>query len=57
MRKTKEGQNLNLESQETLIQVADKLVISTFQIMRTAKTEEGLQGSLFSNIFELLPRN
>jgi methylase of polypeptide subunit release factors len=35
--------NLNLESQEPLIQVADKLVASTIELMRTAKTEEDLR--------------
>jgi SAM-dependent methyltransferase len=43
MRRTIKGQNLNLEAKETLIQVADKLVASTVQLMRTAKTEEDLR--------------
>ena len=43
MRKKTRGQNFNLESQAPLIQVADKLVASTAQIMRTAKTEEDLR--------------
>jgi hypothetical protein len=37
------GQNLNLESKEPLIEVADKLVASTAQVMRTARTEEDLR--------------
>jgi hypothetical protein len=43
MRRTIKGQNLNLESKEPLIQVADKLVASTVDLMRTAKTEEDLR--------------
>jgi hypothetical protein len=43
MRKTTKGQNLNLESREPLAQVADKLVGSTANLMRTAKTEEDLR--------------
>lgn len=43
MRRTLKGQNLNLESKEPLVQVADKLVASTRQLMRTAKTEEDLR--------------
>jgi hypothetical protein len=37
------GRNLNLESKEPLVQVADKLVASTARLMRTAKTEEDLR--------------
>jgi SAM-dependent methyltransferase len=43
MGKTIKGQNLNLESKEPLVQVADKLVASTVRLMRTAKTEEDLR--------------
>jgi len=43
MGRTIKGQNLNLESKEPLVQVADKLVASTRQLMRTAKPEEDLR--------------
>ena len=43
MRRKDKAKNLNIESQEPLIQVADKLVASTAQVMRTAKTEEDLR--------------
>ena len=43
MKRTVKDQNLNLESKEPLIQVADKLVASTADLMRTAKTEEDLR--------------
>jgi hypothetical protein len=39
----RKAQSLNLESQEPLIQVADKLVASTAELMRRAKTEEDLR--------------
>jgi hypothetical protein len=40
---TLEARNLNLESKEPLIQVADKLVASARELMRPAKTEEDLR--------------
>jgi hypothetical protein len=43
MRKTIKVQNLNLESKEPFVRVADKLVASTIQLMRTVKTEEDLR--------------
>ena len=43
MKRTVKDQNLNLESKESLIQVADKLIASATQLMRTAKTEEDLR--------------
>jgi SAM-dependent methyltransferase len=43
MRKTIKVQNLNLESKEPLVRVADKLVASTIQLMRAVKTEEDLR--------------
>jgi hypothetical protein len=43
MKRTIKAQNLNLESKEPLVQVADKLVASTANLIRTAKTEEDLR--------------
>ena len=43
MKGTNKSQNFNLESKDPLIQVTDKLVASTAQVMRTAKTEEDLR--------------
>ena len=43
MKRTSKSQNGNLESQESLLQVADKFAGSVIELMRTAKTEEDLQ--------------
>jgi hypothetical protein len=43
MGRTVKGQNLNLESKEPFVRVADKLVAFTRQLMRTVKTEEDLR--------------
>lgn len=53
MRRKSKAKNLNLESKEPLIQVADKLVSSTIELMQTAKTEEDLRVG-FEKILEPL---
>ncbi|MGB2990707.1 MAG: N-6 DNA methylase, partial [Candidatus Zixiibacteriota bacterium] len=43
MPRARKGRDLNLESKEPLIRVADKLVASTKELMRSANTEEDLR--------------
>lgn len=53
MKRAIKGQNLNLESEEPLVQVADKLIASTARLMRSATTEEDLRVG-FEKILEPL---